>query len=116
MRKLLALRNQKTTSSRRVAFTAIIACYLLIVAIVVWVSGRGSRDVRPATNVALVSRTLDLSNAGSYRGDQPAPLQSVSLPRALVKVTIVLPRYSTPGKYVVEVTRDQSGSDPVATA
>jgi hypothetical protein len=55
-----------------------------------------------------------LSNAGSYRGDQPAPLQSVSLPAAVVKVTVVLPRYSTPGQYVVAVTGDQSGSDPVA--
>jgi hypothetical protein len=26
----------------------------------------------------------------------------------------VLPRYSTPGQYVVAVTRDQSGSDPMA--
>jgi hypothetical protein len=41
-------------------------------------------------------------------------LQSVTLPTALVKVTVVLPRYSTPGQYVVAVTRDQSGSDPVA--
>jgi hypothetical protein len=114
MRKLLALRNQKATSARRGALTALIACCVLVVATVVWVSGRRPGDVQPATNVAVVSRTLDLSNAGSYRGDQPAPLQSVSLPMALVKVTVVLPRYSTPGKYVVAVTRDQSGSYPVA--
>ena len=114
MRKLLALRNEKATNARRVALTAIIACCVLLVATVLWISGRRSRDVQPAPNVAVVSRTLDLSNAGSYRGDQPAPLQSVSLPTALVKVTIVLPRYSTPGQYLVAVTRDQSGNDPVA--
>jgi hypothetical protein len=114
MRKLLALRNEKATNTRRVALTAIIACCVLLVATVLWISGRRSREVEPAPNVAVVSRTLDLSNAGSFRGDQPAPLQSVSLPTALVKVTIVLPRYSTPGQYVVAVTRDQSGSDPVA--
>jgi len=96
------------------ALTAIIACCVLLVATVVWISVLRSRDVQPTPNVAAVSRTLDLFNAGSYRGDQPAPLQSVSLPTALVKVTIVLPRYSTPGRYVVAVTRDQSGSDPVA--
>jgi hypothetical protein len=114
MRKLLALRNQKAKQARRVALTAIVACSLLIVAAVVWISGRGSSEVQQAPNVAVVSRTLDLSDAGSYRGDQPAPLQSVSLPTALVKVTIVLPRYSTPGQYVVAVTRDQSGNDQVA--
>lgn len=114
MRKLHALRNRKATSARLVGLTAIIAFCVLIVATVLWVSGRRSRDVQPAPNVAVVSRTLDLSNAGSYRGDQPAPLQSVSLPTAVVKVTVVLPRYSTPGNYVVAVTRDQSGSSPVA--
>ncbi|MGB6688636.1 MAG: hypothetical protein WBE76_12420 [Terracidiphilus sp.] len=114
MRKLLALRNEKATYARRVALTAIIACCVLLVATVVWISGRKSREVQPAPNVAVVSRTLDLSNAGSYRGDQPSPLQSVSLPTAVVKVTVVLPRYSTPGNYVVAVTRDQSGSSPVA--
>src|SRR5260370_33970600 len=114
MRKLLALRNEKATYARRVALTAIIGCSVLLVATVVWIAGRRSPEVQQAPNVTVVSRTLDLSNAGSYRGDPPAPLQSVSLPPALVKVTIVLPRYSTPGKYVVAVTHDQSVSDPVA--
>jgi len=114
MRKLLALRKERATYTRRVALTAIIACCVLLVAAVVWKSSRRSPEVQQAPNVAVVSRTLDLSNAGSYRGDQPAPLQSVSLPTALVKVTIVLPRYSTPGQYIVAVTRDQSGNDPVA--
>jgi hypothetical protein len=114
MRKLLALRNEKAANTRRVALTAIIACCVLIVAAAVWISSRRSREVGPTPNVAVVSRTLDLSNAGSYRGDQPTPLESVTLPAVVVKVTVVLPRYSTPGQYVVAVTRDQSGSDPVA--
>ena len=114
MRKLLAIRNEKATQGRRVALNAIIACCVLLVAAVVWKSSRRSPEVQQAPNVAVASKTLDLFNAGSYRGDQPAPLQSVSLPTAVVKVTVVLPRYSTPGNYVVAVTRDQSGSDPVA--
>jgi len=114
MRKLLVMRSEKSTTTRRVALTAAIACCALVVATIVWISDRRSREVQPAPNVTVVSKTLDLSNAGSYRGDQPTPLQSVSLPTALVKVTVVLPRYSTPGQYVVAVTRDQSGSHPVA--
>jgi hypothetical protein len=41
-------------------------------------------------------------------------LQSVSLPAALVKVTIILPRFSRPGQYAVAVTRDQTASNPLA--
>jgi hypothetical protein len=90
------------------------ACCVLLGVTFVWFYGRKSRQIQPTPNVAVISKTLDLFNAGSYRGDQPTPLQSVSLPSALVKVTVVLPRYSTAGQYVVAVTRDQSGNDPVA--
>ena len=114
MRKLLAFKNVKGTSNRRVALTAIVAFCVLLAVTFVWLSGRKSREIGPTPNVAAATRTVDLFNAGSYRGDRPAPLQSVSLPATLVKVTVVLPRYSTPGQYVVAVTRDQSGNDPVA--
>lgn len=114
MRKLLAFKNLEDTSTRRVALTAIVACCVLVAVTFVWLYSRKSREIGRTPNVAAVTRTVDLFNAGSYRGEQPAPLQSVSLPAALVKVTVVLPRYSTPGQYVVAVTRDQSGNDPVA--
>jgi hypothetical protein len=38
----------------------------------------------------------------------------VLLPAALVKVTIILPRYSSPGQYMVAVTRDRTVNDPLA--
>jgi hypothetical protein len=41
-------------------------------------------------------------------------LESVSLPAALVKVTIILPRFSRAGQYTVAVTRDQTVNDPLA--
>jgi hypothetical protein len=41
-------------------------------------------------------------------------LESVSLPAALVKLTIVLPRHSAPGQYLVAITRDQNGNGLVA--
>jgi integrase len=56
--------------------------------------------------LATVPESVDLWNAGTFRGDQPAPLQAVSLPAALVKVTIILPRYRDPGRYAVAVTRE----------
>lgn len=113
MRKLQVIRRQRDTRRRILALTAAAACCLLVIAMVVLIGRRGWPTGQQPANLAASSRTLDLSNAGAYRGDQPAQLQSVSLPTALVKVTIVLPRYSTPGKYVVAVTRNQSGTDPL---
>jgi hypothetical protein len=61
-----------------------------------------------------VPESVFLWNAGTFRDDQSGSLQAVSLPAALVKVTIILPRYSDPGRYTVAVTRDQGGNDLVA--
>ena len=61
--------------------------------------------------MAVVSETVNLWDAGTMRGQQTSPLQSVSLPATLVRVKIVLPRFSEPGQYEVAVTRDQAGND-----
>jgi hypothetical protein len=57
---------------------------------------------------------VDLFDAGAVRGEQPGQLQSVTLPAALIKLTIVLPRHSAPGQYLVAITRDQNGNGVVA--
>ena len=119
MRRLLQLRPQHQSRRRRLVFTAAIGCCLLIVAAIVVLSWRGSNPPRPVDNMAAIPETIDLSNAGTLRGlpsnsAEPSPLQSVSLPAALVKVKIILPRYSRPGQYTVAVTRDQTVNDPLA--
>lgn len=114
MRKLLFFQQQREARLRRVALTAVVTCCLLVVGAIIWVGRRGSHADQQGASLAASSRSLDLWNAGAYRGNQPTQLRSVSLPTALVKATIVLPRYSTPGQYAVAVTRDQSGNDLVA--
>jgi hypothetical protein len=119
MRRLLELRSQHQSRRRRLVFTSAVGCCLLIVAAFVALSWRGSNMPHPIDNMAAIPETIDLSSAGTLRSlqsesAQPSPLQSVSLPRALVKVTIILPRYSRPGQYVVAVTRDQTVNDPLA--
>jgi hypothetical protein len=94
--------------------TAAVACSCLIVAAFVVLARRGAEAPHQAANMAAIQQTVDLWNAGTLRNDQPSPLQSVTLPAALVKVTIILPRYSEPGRYVVAVTRDQMGNDLLA--
>jgi len=119
LRRLLELRSQHQSRRRRLVFTAAVGCCLLIVASFVVVSWRGSNTQHLGDNMAAIPETIDLSNAGTLRGlpsnsAEPSPLQSVSLPRALVKVTIILPRYSRAGQYAVAVTRDQTVNDPLA--
>ena len=65
-------------------------------------------------SVAPVSATVDLWNTGTYRGEQPGQLQSVSLPSAPVRLTIILPRFSSPGQYLIAVTRDRNGNRVIA--
>ena len=119
MRRLLGLRPQHQSRRRRLVVTVAVGCCLLIVAAFVAVSWRGSNTQHLGDNMAAIPKSIDLWNAGTLRSlqsdpTQPSPLQSVSLPRALVKVNIILPRYSRPGQYTVAVTRDQTVNDPLA--
>jgi hypothetical protein len=119
MRRLLELRSQYQAGRRKLVFTVAVGCCCLIVAAIVVVSWRGANTPHLTDNMAAIPATIDLWNAGTLRSlpsdpAHPSPLQSVSLPRALVKVTIILPRYSRPGQYVVAVTRDQTVNDPLA--
>jgi hypothetical protein len=68
----------------------------------------------PSTDLAAASETVNLWDAGTIRGNQPGSLQAVSLPPAVVRLTIILPRFSPPGQYAVSVTQDQNGNGVVA--
>src|SRR5580658_672996 len=105
MRRLLALRPQYQARRRRLVLAAAAVCCCLIVAAFVVLARRGADAPHQAVNMAAISETVDLWNAGTLRNGQPSPLQSVTLPAALVKVTIILPRYSEPGRYAVAVMR-----------
>jgi hypothetical protein len=64
--------------------------------------------------MAIASKTVNLWDAGTFRGAQPSQLQFLSLPAARVRLKIILPRFSPPGQYLVAVTRDQSGNGVMA--
>ena len=117
MRQLFAAHEESRSRRLKLVFAVAATSCLLVAALFLgsrnW--GRPTEDRIP-TDMAAVTQTVDLSNAGTFRGDQAAPLQAVSLPAALVKVTIILPRYSEPGRYVVSVTRDQRGSNLLASS
>ena len=64
-----------------------------------------------------VSATVDLFNSGTLRGadDDTTPLQEVSLPAAIVNLSVVLPRFSEVGSYNVNVSTDKTGRQIVAS-
>jgi hypothetical protein len=69
------------------------------------------------TEMALVDRTVDLSNYGALRGGgKTNRLEALSLPSARVRVTIVLPKLSDPGTYTISVTRDQTSGRVLTSA
>jgi hypothetical protein len=114
MRRLLELRPAYKARRRRMVLTVAAASCCVIIAALILVARYGANPPLPVPGVATVQVTVDLWNAGTLRGDQPAQLQSATLPAALAKVTITLPRYSESGRYAVAVTRDQTGNDLLA--
>lgn len=115
MDRLLTLRREHRSRQQKLVFASAVAVCVIIAAIVTITRYEmGNRTSFP--NTAPIAETVNLWGAGAFRGQQPGPLQSVSLPAALVRVTIILPRFSSPGRYVVAVTHDPSGNGVVAEA
>ena len=65
---------------------------------------------------AEIHRTLDLSQYGTYRGDQSPSNPPLHLPAALVNLELILPRLSQPGTYSIMVAADKNGLNRVACA
>ena len=114
MSRLLVFRQESRSRRRkRTLVTAAVLCSV-IGAVVITVARYEMRRQLPSSSVAVVSEAVNLWDAGTIRGNQPGSLQSVSLPAAIVRVTIILPRFSPPGQYAVAVTQDQNGNGVVA--
>ena len=113
MNRLLALRQERQSQRRKLAWAlAGAACIILVVGVVAW-SRYESQKQQMLAQTQPVPETVDLWNAATYRGQQPGQLQAVLLPAARVHLTIILPRFSLAGQYLVAVTRDQNGNGVV---
>ncbi|HEX4029228.1 MAG TPA: hypothetical protein VHX20_02645 [Terracidiphilus sp.] len=112
MKRLLALRRENQSQRRKLTWAlAGAVCVILLAGLIGW---RYQSRERMLAYAAPVAETVDLWNAATYRGQQPAQLQSVELPSARVHMTIILPQFSLPGQYLVAVTRDQNGNGVAA--
>lgn len=113
MSRLLGLREELRSRRRKTALVAVVTSCALIAISVAVARYEVKRNV-PTANTAEVAQTVNLWDAGTVRGEQAGQLESISLPAALVKVTVVLPRHSAPGQYLIAITRDQNGNGVVA--
>jgi hypothetical protein len=107
---------------RRVLAAAIAASLTLFAAAGgIWESQHLRTAVSPVletTANAPINTQVDLFNAGTFRGagDGVNELQAVTLPAAVVHLSLTLPRFSDPGRYQILVSRDRSASQIVAKA
>ena len=91
----------------------------LVIAVTGAVGYRHLRSGTQATQTASatpINASVNLFDAATLRGaeDDPNPLQEVTLPKAVVRLTIVLPRFSQSGEYTILVSRDRTGKQIVA--
>ena len=115
MRRLLTMRREHRSRRQKLVFASAVATCVVIAAVIT--VARHELEKRSlATNSAVVAETVNLWDAGAFRGQQPGQLQSVTLPAARVRLTIILPRFSSPGQYVVAVTHGPDGSGLITEA
>ncbi len=75
-----------------------------------------NRNANPQQATAIVDRTLDLTNYGTYRGLGAQPSQPpLNLPPALIHLNLILPRFSQSGAYTIMVANDRNGDGRVAS-
>ena len=114
MNRIVTLRNENGERNRKTAYAlAAMACVVLVAALFGWFHFRQNREQALAL-AQPVSMTVDLWNAGTDRGEEPGQLQSVELPATVVRLTVVLPRFSPSGQYLIAVTRKEDGTGLVA--
>ncbi len=114
MSRILALRNENRERNRKLAYALAAAACLILVAVIFGWSHLRRNHQQTVALAQPVSKTVDLWNAGTYRGEQPGQLQSVELPAAVVRLTVILPRFSPAGQYLIAVTRKEDGTGLVA--
>lgn len=101
MQKLKSFQREAEEAGRgrRNVLVFALATVALLIASGVWLAvNRRSASVPSA----VIAQNLDLSDYGTTRGSSPSP-PPLKLPRRVVTVSILLPRFSEPGPYTVSV-------------
>lgn len=118
-RSAAAVRNP---ASARAAAIAVLcaACVIAGLVIAKYWNRRQSLALNPPAGQqasAVVDRTLDLTNYGTFRGgEEQPPKPPLNLPAALLHVNLILPRFSEAGPYTIIVVAGREGTNRIAYA
>jgi hypothetical protein len=114
MRRLLTMRREHQSRRQKIILaTAVTAC--VVIAAIVTVARIELSKRASTANTPVVAETVNLWDAATVRGQKSGQLQSVTLPAARVRLTIILPRFSSPGRYLVAVTHGPDGTGLITT-
>jgi len=111
--------EQTRKGRRRIIGWAVAASLILASGIGIWKYQHSpAAQIRGVQMASMkpVNADVDLFNAGTVRGedDDANALKQVSLPAAIVQLSVTLPRFSESGHYEVLVSRDKLGKEVVA--
>ena len=100
MQRLRSFQQENEERRRRLRFSV----WALTTAVLLFVLGLGFYAYRRSSSEqhASVAQTLNLAEYGTTRGS-PRTLPPLTLPRRVVMVSIILPRFSEPGPYSVSI-------------
>jgi hypothetical protein len=109
-------------ATARAAAIAVLCAACLIVGF--FIAKYWNRQPPPASNSpagqqasAVIDRTLDLTNYGTFRGaEEQPPKPPLNLPAALLHVNLILPRFSEAGAYNIMVVAGREGTNRIAYA
>jgi hypothetical protein len=114
----IPLAAKRQTSWSKGSILAVAASVLVICGAAIAYRYQHQTSTAPVqiASTAPVDAKVDLFDAPTLRGveDDSAPLEEVSLPAAVVRLSITLPRFSQSGQYEVEVSKDRAGKQLVA--
>jgi len=112
--------EERRSARKRIVGWLAAACVLAAVGAGAWVYQRQRDDHHAQVQLASsipVEKRVDLFDEGTVRGGEGTnTLKEVSLPAAVVHLTIILPRFSESGRYLIRVSKDKAGNEVVAQA
>lgn len=107
----------KHSRSRRIRLAIAASLAVALGSCAIWdVEQHRSNGNIPVASVHPLKVNLNLFEDGTMRGeDNAAGTKPVAaLPRSVVDLSITLPRFSDPGAYIIQVSKDRNGSHVIA--
>lgn len=107
------IRRERRRRGLFILVGAVVAACVLI-AVGAWWAGLFPGARAEQTAIVAANRTVDLYDWDAQRGGGLQQGREIALPRTVVRVRVILPRFSRPGTYQIAVCRDRTIESAVA--